>query len=98
MEVADAFALIPRRFADDYFSMEKLMHPEVFCLGGPNFDDASLSPSNLINLGFKTHQFPLIRAEVCTKKCTDYLICGLSEQILKRKLDLSGIHIGRYVI
>ena len=89
--IPDGFALIPRRFAEAFFSMETLVRPGVFCLGGPNFDTKSLSPENLKRLGFTSDQVDTVIGESCGKRCPLEPACGYSEQILSRKVVQEGI-------
>lgn len=49
--VSDTFAVLPRRFADDYYSMDVLLIPGIMCLGGPNFDRNSLRLSSILSAG-----------------------------------------------
>ena len=42
-EVPDNFALLPRNYSDSYYSMEHLIQPNIFCLGGGNFHPNTLN-------------------------------------------------------
>ncbi len=49
--VSDTFAVLPRHYAEDYFSMKVLLEPGIMCLGGPNFDSRSLDSDSLLQAG-----------------------------------------------
>jgi hypothetical protein len=91
IHVADAFALIPRYAAETYFSMEALVQPGVFCLGGPNFEKKSLHHQNLLRIGFSELEIPHVMNAQCEMSCSNINICGVSEQILARKLVYGGV-------
>ena len=86
----DVFALIPRKFAEAYFSMQNLVQPGVFCLGGPNFDPESLSEQNLRRIGFTSKEIALIPSDTCLNTSISQII-GWSERILNRKLEHGGV-------
>ncbi len=106
-EVPDTFALLPRKYADDYYSMDQLMMRGVFCLGGGNFDPNTLKASYLINtLHFTLPEVIDTQRDDCNLLHRDgdswnedkytgikWAEDGLSEQILKRKLKKVGISL-----
>lgn len=49
--VSDTFAVLPRHFANDYYSMDVLLKPGIMCLGGPNFDTNTLGLDSILRLG-----------------------------------------------
>jgi len=99
-EVPDTFAILPRQASDVYFSMEVLLEPGVFCLGGPNLNTSTLQPSYLRSIGYKENEIHLVQQEDCFKVFpTDYTSetegilwneGGVSERILGRKLERHG--------
>ena len=104
-EVPDTFALLPRKWSDQYFSMDILMQKNIFCLGGGNFDPSTLQASYLLNrLHFTLPQVVEAQAADCNllhpegepwnkdpKTGIQWAEAGLSEQILKRKLKSIGV-------
>ena len=67
------------------------MKPGVFCLGGPNFDPKSLSPENLMRLGFTSDEANTVISASCAKRFPLDFVSGYSEQILSRKLVHGGL-------
>ena len=106
-EIPDTFALLPRKYADDYYSMEKLLVRGVFCLGGGNFDPNTLKPNYMLNtLHFTLPEVIEAKKDDCNAlfkegdtwnedKTTGikWAEDGISEQILKRKLKNVGISL-----
>ena len=68
--------------------MDLLIQEKAMCLGGPNFNRASVEDSALIALGFDEVERNLAQKVVC-KMIED----GWSERILKRKLILADISL-----
>lgn len=50
--VSDTFAILPRKLAKDYYSMDVLVTSGIMCLGGPNFNPRSLNLENILNAGY----------------------------------------------
>ena len=87
-DVPDIFALIPAAFAEAYYSMDLLIQDTAMCLGGPNFNKASVKDSALISLGFDEKEREITKRVICQKDED-----GGSERILKRKLLLAKISL-----
>ena len=85
-EVPDIFALIPAAFADAYFSMDLLVQDKVMCLGGPNFNKASVEDKALIAMGFIEDERYIAKKALCAEDRD-----GGSEEIFRRKLILANI-------
>jgi hypothetical protein len=56
--VSDTFAILPRKLAKDYYSMDVLVTSGIMCLGGPNFNPQSLTLENILNAGLSPHSSP----------------------------------------
>lgn len=99
-EVPDTFAILPRTASDVYFSLEALLQPGAFCLGGPNLNTSTLHPSYLKTIGYNQTEIELVHQENCfTVFPTDYTSTtdgilwsesGVSERVLARKLQKHG--------
>lgn len=88
IEVSDAFAILPSKLAPVYFSMEKLISPGIMCLGGPNFDEKTLSDTYLQSKGYSTEVISTIHKMQCHKDVDGirFIDLGFSESILRRML------------
>ena len=86
--VPDTFALIPRHFADGFFSMDNLVRTGVMCIGGHHFSPGVVSPESLDALGFTDEEkaFAWDKKNKCGR-----LGDGNSESFLKKKLRFAGI-------
>ena len=87
-DVPDIFALIPAALADAYYSMDLLVQDKAMCLGGPNFNKASVEDSTLVAMGFNAHEIYIAKKVRCRVSGD-----GWSERILKRKLILAKISL-----
>ena len=109
-DVPDTFAIIPRSLSNGYFSLKDMYEPAVgvACLGGPNFNPNTSTPSALSKLGYNANEINLIIADLCvTKNTADGIniidsrtgvlwnTAGNSEVQLKRKLKNLGIEYDR---
>lgn len=105
VEIPDNLGIMSRHISDIYFSLDGMMHPKVFCLGGPNLNTNLLTPQSLSKMGFTSEEIALIDEEDCRKKFPGYNIvqvprqhlnwsfAGFSEYFLKRKMNVHGYHI-----
>lgn len=75
--------------SDSYFSMDLFVQESAMCLGGPNFNNATVKDSMLLRLGFDEGERKMIHVIKC-KNSMD----GWSEQIYKRILKLARISLG----
>ena len=89
-EVPDTFALLPRLYSDQFFSLNSLVAEGAMCLGGPNFDKESLSAMGIVRHNLSAEEEAFAKEHLC--KTTEE---GFSEQILKRKLHHDGIALGK---
>lgn len=88
-DVPDTFALIPATYSDAYFSMDVMVEKGNMCLGGPNFDLSSATPSSL-KTRFNYSVAMINEVQLCLCRTTQE---GFSEQILRRKLASKGISL-----
>jgi hypothetical protein len=101
-EVPDTFALMHRRWADSYWSVDDLTKDGAMCLGGPNFDPKTLSPEHLYSAYGWTEnsdEVSFVRKRECftmfpsdidnhdKKRDIHWSQAGASERILRRKLE-----------
>ena len=89
LKIPNIFALLPTRFADSYFSMDLLVQESAMCLGGPNFNNATVKDSMLLRLGFDEGERKMIHVIKCNNSMD-----GWSAQIYKRILKLARISLG----
>jgi hypothetical protein len=89
-DVPDTFALLPRAFADAFFSLDGLVIPGVMCLGGPNFTPDLVLPESLDKLDLTAEERVLVSRSLCPREDD-----GFSERILKRKLEKANLHLDK---
>jgi hypothetical protein len=109
-DVPDTVALLPRQFAESYFSVAAMYADRrVGCLGGPNFDPHTVTAAHLRGtLGYDARLADLALQEVCVTTFPDdsqlerdearnvtWTSNGLSEIMLKRKLEVYNISVGQ---
>jgi hypothetical protein len=105
-DVPDVLAFLPRdKFADVFYSINALYSDRsVSCLGGPDFDDYSVTIEALQLRNYTTELIEFVKSELCLAKFrnTDSEVFdkrnnrvwsaeGVSEVLLKRKLSANGI-------
>ena len=104
-EVPDTFALMSRRWADSFWSLDDLVQKGAMCLGGPNFDPQTLDPSSIFETYGWTNtsrEMELVRERECFAMFPSSLRnfdaarnrywsqAGVSEKIMRRKLELAS--------
>lgn len=89
-EVPDTFALLPRDLATNFFSLESLVATGVMCLGGPNVHPNITQLHYLQSLSLSPGEISTAVARACPS-----FDDGMSERILKRKLQFHGIDLSK---
>jgi hypothetical protein len=110
-DVPDTLALLPRNTSDKYYNVfMQFGDPKIMCLGGPNFDPATLRTERLQARGvFNDTEIKMAQNENCLTKLAHlghyvlrheranitWSMAGASETMLKRKLDVFGLSFNK---
>ena len=107
-DVPDTFALLPRKWSDNFFDIDALVAPTAMCLGGPNFDPLVMQEDSLRSKGLDDSDIKLANEVLCLEVYKNgpktfqkhptlgripWSDEGYSERILKRKLMVDGISL-----
>jgi hypothetical protein len=104
-DIADPFAVLSRKWSDMYYSIDALYADRrVGCLGGPNLDPNTVTEAALRRRGYSNDEIKIAIEELCTEKFKDahhvksegveWSWAGVSEIMLKRKLQVNDVHLG----
>jgi len=63
--VPDTFSILARKWSDQFYALEPLIHPTAMCLGGPNFDPLSITTEALQAKGFDESDMKLANDALC---------------------------------
>lgn len=94
VEIPDTFSIMTRNISDIYYSMETLLKPKVFCLGGPNLNVNKLLPNNLQAMGYSQQDIEIVHQEDCRNKFPEYHIVNVPRQ----KLNWSTAGYSEYIL